>query len=655
MPYQEDFDGNYEYTEADQIRALRLSALARVYEGADRVLTGDPINVQVVNDGDAAAWSDGETIWLNASRIQDVDLETLTNVTGLNYHELAHHFYSPRKSTILVKYVMDTGFYMAYNLLEDARCETLLIARYPSVIPYLQEVVLRHIADKPMSAIVNYPSVYGKRYLPVKLREAMRDIFYKPELIPDIQRIVDQYRLLAFPRDYEKAKKLIEEFQALVMDEMDQERIDSGHSSCLDRMPIVKGRPEPGKAQERDAKVAANMGVRESVYTHKGPQPVIEKPEPPIGCFPQDPSGNGEGKDGEEGEGTFIPGSSPSGKEIKPSTPSPGSQEEAIDLRDRNKQRVEEDIDDVHSPKVGEGHHKSFGGLPKDLLDDIKDELAKIYDRKDVIRDIRRKQRVIITGREDVDDAESGVFDSAPVPTTNLLDYKKFANELQKLRDDSEPHWLRGVHAGKLNVRRFIRNRNVEEAFDRWTEGDDSTDIEAVILVDRSGSMNSDNNDRTASLACWTIKRALEHIDCPVTVYAFDDETEIAYTKANKAERTTYKFIYGSGGTDPYEALILAEKSLLSSQRKNKMLFIITDGVFHSDKNDDVIARIAKRGILTTLVLIMRDKDYENISSRKEYSLSHGAEIFRRVNSGKDLLALAKDVVVGAIKKKQRA
>ena len=158
----------------------------------------------------------------------------------------------------------------------------------------------------------------------------------------------------------------------------------------------------------------------------------------------------------------------------------------------------------------------------------------------------------------------------------------------------------------------------------------------------------------SASLACWTIKRALEHIECPVTVYAFDDETEIAYTKANKAERTQYKFIYGSGGTDPYEALILAEKSLLSSQRKNKMMFIITDGIFHSHRNDDVIARIAKRGILTTMVLIMRDKEYADISTRKEYNLDHGAEIFRRVNSGKDLLSLAKDVVVGAIKKKQR-
>jgi len=662
MGYVDEIEQGEFRSEKEQIRALQLSTLARVYEGADRVLTGDPITVQVVKEGHAAAWSDGETIWLNASKIDEMDIETLTNVTGLNYHELAHHFYSPRKGTTIIKWVIDTGFYMAFNLLEDARCETLFIARYPSVMPYLQEIALKHAAATPDTAVTNYPMLYGRRYLPVHIREAFRDMFYKPELIPDIQRIIDEYRLLAFPRDYKRAQQLIEEFQKLVLDELDQEMMNAGHAGCMDRLPLIKGRPEPGKAQERDAKVAANMGTRESVYTPKDPatpQDVTEEQEEwPGGCgFPVGPDDSEESSSIVKG-GNGVPISS---------TTIPQNAEEALELRQQNKERIDQldpELEDQTSLNAGSGHHKSFGGIPNDLMDDIQDALEDIYSRKDVLRDIRRKQRVIITGREDFDEAEAGVFDSVPVPPVNLLDYKKFSHELQKLRDDSEPHWFRGVSSGKLNVRRFIRNRNAEEAFDRWTEGDDSTDIEAVILIDRSGSMNSDNNDRQASLMCWTIKRALEHIDCPVTVYAFDDKTEIAYTRAQKAERTKYKFIYGNGGTDPYESLLMAEKVLLSSQRKNKMLFMITDGVFNSDKNDDVIKRISKRGILTTMVLIMRDRDYASIEERNqqainkygspEYELQHGAELFKRVNSSKDLLALAKEVVVGAIKKKQR-
>jgi len=138
----------------------------------------------------------------------------------------------------------------------------------------------------------------------------------------------------------------------------------------------------------------------------------------------------------------------------------------------------------------------------------------------------------------------------------------------------------------------------------------------------------------------------------------------VAYTKHTKAERTRYKFIFGNGGTDPRVSLLQAEKTFMVSQRKNKMLFIITDGVFDNKGNDEVIARIAKRGVLTSLVLIMDDRTMKDIEdTNQKYiaaghgsrygDLSHGAELFARVNGGKDLLQLAKSVVVGAIKKRK--
>ena len=238
-----------------------------------------------------------------------------------------------------------------------------------------------------------------------------------------------------------------------------------------------------------------------------------------------------------------------------------------------------------------------------------------------------------------------------------------FANELRKLKEDSEPAWLRETPTGKLNVLRVMRGTEIDKAFDQWTEGDDSTDIEAVILIDRSSSMSSDRNDRKASIACWTIKRALESIDCSVTVYAFDDKNEIAYRKQDKAERTKYKFIYGNGGTNPYDSLLLAEKTFMMSTRPNKMMFLITDGVFNHEKNDEVITRIAKRGVLTTQVLICDDNTMSEMDRRNQiaasrgdkipYELDHGTEIFARIKGGKDLLQLAKSVVVGAIKKRK--
>ena len=94
------------------------------------------------------------------------------------------------------------------------------------------------------------------------------------------------------------------------------------------------------------------------------------------------------------------------------------------------------------------------------------------------------------------------------------------------------------------------------------------------------------------------------------------------------------------------------------------MLFIITDGIFNVERNDEVIKRIAKRGVLTSVVLIMNDRDWKNMERRNReaieengkpaWELRHGAEIFGQVRNGADLVNFAKKVVVEAIRKRSR-
>jgi len=431
-----------------------------------------------------------------------------------------------------------------------------------------------------------------------------------------------------------------------------------GLGGCDSRAPIKKGRPEPGKAQERDARVAQGMGKPESEYIPKEPA------EPSEG----ESSGQGDIGDGDsdgngptvnvhvvEGDGDDGEGSSQLQNPVR-TVNTNTTAEEAL-------QKREEQVNTKPNMQWGAEHVKSAGGIPEHIDDMLTDSLDSIYNNKAVIKDIRRKQNIIVHGDENwQDDSELGKFDSTAVPGSALMDYRRFANELRKLRDDAEPGWEREVNAGKLNMPRVMRGTEIDKAFDRWTEGDDSTDIEAVILIDRSGSMSSYDNDKRASIACWTIKRALESIDCPVTVYAFDDKNEIAYRKQDKAERTKYRFIFGHGGTNPYDSLLLAEKAFMMSTHANKILFVITDGAFDSDKNDPIIKRLSKRGVLTTMVLIMQDREWEEFEASNKAraqrgmsttDMTHGAEIYARVNSGKDLLQLAKSVVVGAIKKRQ--
>ena len=663
MGYKDKVDSSYRAktrTVAEQLRALRLGVMSRIYQGADRILTGDPVIVNVVDEGPAPSWSDGATITLNAAMIDDIDLETLAQINGLNYHELAHHLYTPRQGTPLVQWVIENDYFQAFNVLEDQRIDTLLCARYPSIVPFLSATVLRYLAETPDEAVVSYAVVRGRRYLPVEIREAFRKLFHKPEILPDLIRIIDEYRTLAFPKGYNRAQELIEEFQKLIMDKLDIP-MAGGVGKCTHRAPIKKGRPEPGTQQEKDAGRAGNQGVAESDLTDQEIRDLIDARDKQDVMGVED-AGNAPAQS-EDGE---TPNS---GKEVDNTNVNPHKDVPDIDMtQEEQLERRKQGIANS-TPRAGSGHIASKGGIPDDLHITIQNALNDVMSRKDVQADVKRKQRIIVNGGKDDDYTETGVygkFDAHIVPMSEITTYRKFAKELQKLRDDAEPSWQKDMPSGRLAVTRLMRNEHIDidSAFDRWTEQDDSTNIEAVICIDRSGSMTSNHNDERASLAAWVIKRALESIDSPVTVYAFDDKTEVAYSRSDKANPTHFKFIYGNGGTDPYESLVMAEKLLMASQRTNKMLFIVTDGVFDAEKNDELIERISKRGILTVMVLIMRTQEYENAvahnkrvqheGGRTRWEFRHGAEIFGQVESGADLLTLARTVVLGAIKKKSR-
>jgi hypothetical protein len=468
-----------------------------------------------------------------------------------------------------------------------------------------------------------YPLIRGRRYLPVELREAYRDEFIFPELIPAISDIVDQYRVLAFPRDYDKARELIQRFNDEILKPFKDEdiQLDGGPNGCGQRSPMAKGRPEPGKSQEKDAQRAGGMGTAEKAY--KGKRPT---------------NTNKQGGNGEPAKDMLIPKSA----------------SDALSLREAMQ---EANKDAPPSLEPGAGHHESKGGIPDNINDMLDKSINDVYNNKAVQQDIKAKQRVIVGGDGKYEGSvKTGKFDLTDVPQESMLSYRKFARELERLRDECEPGWSRETPTGRLNVQRVINGCEIDEAFDRWEEGTDGADVEAVILVDRSGSMGSNNNDKHASLACWTIKRSLESIGAPVTVFAFDDQNEIAYKPQELANKLRYKFIYGSGGTNPYGSLIAAEQVLMASRKKNRMLFIVTDGVFGHEKNDEVIERISKRGILTAMTLIMEDRDLEYYETRGEPldNFRHEAEVFGRISTARDLVPFAKSVVMGAIRKRGR-
>jgi uncharacterized protein with von Willebrand factor type A (vWA) domain len=230
---------------------------------------------------------------------------------------------------------------------------------------------------------------------------------------------------------------------------------------------------------------------------------------------------------------------------------------------------------------------------------------------------------------------------------------------------DADPYWDKFLPNGKLNISRTMTPdvNAIGQMFDVWDTGNENTDIEAVILLDNSGSMSS-YMDEVCEKA-WIIKRGIETIDGNVTVYNFNSYSELLYDKKDKAKPSTFRSVYSRGSTNPMTALVEAERILTTTDKHIKMLFVVTDGDWERNEEcDKIIERLNDKDV-TTSIVFMGDYQYietliANSKANNELSalcierikqLRHNAKIFKAVAKPNDVLKLAVDIVKSKVGK----
>jgi hypothetical protein len=258
-------------------------------------------------------------------------------------------------------------------------------------------------------------------------------------------------------------------------------------------------------------------------------------------------------------------------------------------------------------------------------LNKVKDELSK---------DIRNFRTNL-----DLDDTyakkpQKAAYAEKAIDYKTLSAGKQFGVELERIRTDLEPGWLLRREAGKLNANRYLTENDLDSVFDEWQDGrEEATDIEAIILLDNSGSMSGKNAIR-AYKSMFAIKMGLQAIGANCSVIVYNNRAEMLY-EADDLVKSVVRDAGADGGTDPTEALRYSQSVFANSQKAVKVLFTITDGEWgNAEIADEIIDRLGVSGVITSIAIIGNDT-----------SNTHNSIISAQIENPKDLIGLSKSIV----------
>lgn len=653
--------------EQERIKQNRLTKMAQVFTRADSTLALRPINVHIVNqEGGAPAWSSANDVYFNASHINaEFDVQQLLAINGLNFHELAHVRYTPRNGSEICQWVIDNNCWSAFNALEDQRIETLMTARFPSTVNWFVATVAQYLLNTPEAFATSYALLRGRRYLPVDIRRMSREAFKSQEHVPAIIEIVDSYRTLLYPRDTERAKELIQRFNDIlkslppINDEQGDEptsrkklhdpnghddRPFNGHESS-------DSRPAPKEEQQQDAERSKKIDKEDDATDSESDSSPSDSDDDEDSDSDSDSSSDSDSDsdDDSDSEGTGDSDSDSETDSDKKSGESPRGDfddDVTVDDSEIDESLFDEEYDaDNKSRHAGSAYGKDNNS--KEVTDALEDVIASVTET--LMKDLDRLSSQItdkpLMGTVNVGSIDKANFGEARANAELVLIQQQFAKELLRIKANYDPAWEYETRRGRLNMRRYLQGASLNKVFDKWSEGkDDVTAIEAVILLDRSQSMQG-NNAKEAYKSMWAIKRSLDKAGANTTVLTFDSYTRVLYSAEDKADAGVIRDAGASGGTNPTNAILTAQNIFANTDKPIRLLFMITDGAWDSDKAEESVRKMREAGVITCNAIIEQyARSAESLERHR-----HQFELLHQIMSAKDILLLGRQLVRLAI------
>lgn len=600
---------------------VRLDAWRSVFEKTNRIISGRPVTVQIVEYenipralNDVPGWSDGEAVHFNGKMLADMlksgdPVSTVLRLKGLNYHELSHVLFTPRVSDELPKRVIEKAkesndplWWYAFNALEDQRIETWFSASYGASRRYFEAAVLQWLISdgKAEAAIL----MYGRKYLSTRLRAQAGVVFVKKHGKPmydEFKVIIDAYLGIELPAQSIKALKLIGQYRDLLNKvqatgaNLPPMVVQDNGAACDGGTP---GKHTGDVVRKGRTTIAANREARDAAQREMERVAAADEAFEKDASSPGDSSADDGTEDGDGGDGGLPQGGSGEGQGESSSGEGAGGQQPG-----------------------GQGagseaaEHEVMSPDESSLVDEMGKMIDQAYDGMDEIRqDVKVQEdvgKVLDAVRATAHDGKIGALGqvashhgSFPPVSEHHMAARKIVQILTRIRVDTEPQVSRRMVNGRLNLRRILTRRpNEVDIFDQWDEGsEDVTGIEAVILLDVSGSMSGRTRD--ASGAVWALKRAFDKLEIKTTVLVFDTDHKVLYRASERASGSMIPEVNSGGGTNPASALAEGHKILLKSHEPNKLLITVTDGQWSMNAGEckQVMKSLTVMGATTMLL-----------------------------------------------------
>jgi len=619
-----------------EAKRQRIERFTGFFSRVNSAFSFRPVTVKVeTSPVKAPAWSGASEVFFNSNEIGDLDTpESIAGIKGLDLHEVSHILYTSRQGSDLVERVIDKNMWTAFNALEDQRIESFFTAKYPSTIPWFVSMILIHFKNNPEVFENSYPLLCGRRYLPVEIRKESRALYPHQDKIDQFKAIINEYRTLVFPTDTDRGVELIEQYYNLLP------KSEGGNGEETGK-PKYKAVKDDGTGTGTPIKVIdpCGHGARPTEGIESS---VNSRPVPPRQQEKERDRLNSQSKDIDD-DLPEINAEDIDWSEFNDQDQEPSDQKSDDEITDSESGDAQEPSDNVNS---GEGAGNTAGELIETILGEILSQSGIAQEINDMLRVINGKP--LLDSNNESEPIRANWKELVPDNVT-VEASRSFGRELERLRASFEPAWDTYENSGRLSIGRYVRGDDFDTIFDQWNEGrEDATDIECVIVLDNSGSM-SGQKIANANRAMYAIKRALDRIDASTTVVTFSDEARLLYHATEKSN-SFIRDAFSNGGTEPDQAIRYATKVLAESNRKIKIFFAITDGVWYGDQdtNNEAIERMARSGVLTAFAYIPEGNEEIELTADK----AHKCEIGAVVRNPFDLITMARAIVKYAISRR---